>query len=121
MFEHALNVLEDFKEKNKANEKATLFLLAYDMEKAYDTVQEYTIRASLERFNLPELFISFVLCNLNHATSCFMDQRGNFKLRLLFVKAIRYLPSFISASRMFSMPGFSSIPSSTPKRVIGLR
>ena len=72
----ALNVLEDFKEKNKANGKATLFLLAYDKEKAYDSVQEYTIRASLERFNLPELFISFVLCNLNHATSCFKTFYG---------------------------------------------
>src|SRR6185503_341003 len=34
-------------------------------------VQAYTIRASLERFNLPECFISYVLGNLENATSCF--------------------------------------------------
>jgi hypothetical protein len=39
--------------------------------KAYDSVQAYSIRASLERFNLPESFISYVLCNLENATSCF--------------------------------------------------
>ena len=71
-----LNVLEDFREKFKKDQKATLFLLAYDQEKAYDSVQEYTIRASLERFNLPERFISFVLCNLRHATSCFKTFYG---------------------------------------------
>ena len=71
-----LNVLEDFKEKSKTNPNATLFLLAYDQEKAFDSVQEYTIRASLERFNLPDRFISFVLCNLRHATSCFKTFYG---------------------------------------------
>ena len=71
-----LNVLEDFKEKHKLNSKSTLFLLAYDQEKAYDSVQEYTIRASLERFNFPELFISFVLCNLHQASSCFKTFYG---------------------------------------------
>jgi len=72
----ALNILEDFKEKSKTAQDCTLFLLAYDQEKAYDSVQEYTIRASLERFNLPEIFISFVLCNLRNATSCFKTFYG---------------------------------------------
>jgi hypothetical protein len=72
----ALNVLEDFKEKQKAHKKATLFLLAYDQEKAFDSVQSYSIRASLERFNFPELFISFVLCNLQQASSCFKTFYG---------------------------------------------
>ena len=51
----ALNVLEDFQEKKKSDPKAVLYMLAYDQVKAYDCVQAYTIRASLERFNLPEL------------------------------------------------------------------
>ena len=53
-----------------------LFLLAYDQVKAYDTVQAYTIRASLERFNLPEPFITYVLSNLSEATSCFKTFYG---------------------------------------------
>ena len=66
----ALNVLEDFQRKRKRS-GSQLFLLAYDQVKAYDSVQAYTIRASLERFNLPEKFICYVLSNLESATSCF--------------------------------------------------
>jgi len=66
-----LNLLEDFQEKKRSHSKAVLYMLAYDQVKAYDCVQAYTIRASLERFNLPESFISYVLGNLENATSCF--------------------------------------------------
>ena len=72
----ALNVLEDFKEKQQKYPGGKLFLLAYDQVKAYDTVQAYTIRASLERFNFPEAFISYVLSNLEGATSCFKTFYG---------------------------------------------
>jgi hypothetical protein len=72
----ALNVLEDFKEKQQKHPDGKLFLLAYDQVKAYDTVQAYTIRASLERFNFPEAFISYVLSNLEGATSCFKTFYG---------------------------------------------
>ena len=75
----ALNILEDFHRKPKRKRKRTqsqLFLLAYDQVKAYDSVQTYTIRASLERFNLPEKFISYVLSNLENATSCFKTFYG---------------------------------------------
>ena len=63
----ALNILEDFHRKRKRT-KSRLFLPEYDQVKAYDSVQAYTIRASLERFNLPEKFISYVLSNLEDAT-----------------------------------------------------
>ena len=53
-----------FQEKRKKDKSALLFLLAYDQVKAYDSVQAYTIQASLERFNLPAEFISYVLSNL---------------------------------------------------------
>ena len=72
----ALNILEDFKEKKKGTPNAVLFMLAYDQVKAYDCVQGYTIRASLERFNMPESFISYVLGNLTNATSCFKTFYG---------------------------------------------
>jgi hypothetical protein len=70
----ALNVFEDFKDK-KAKDKQ-LFVISYDQEKAYDSVQAYTIKASLERFNLPEDFIRFVLSGLEKATSCFKTFYG---------------------------------------------
>jgi hypothetical protein len=71
-----LNVLEDFREKKLKDPSARLFLLAYDQVKAYDCVQSYTIQASLERFNLPLEFISYVLSNLESATSCFKTYYG---------------------------------------------
>jgi hypothetical protein len=71
-----LNVLEDFRMKRKKGRRAQLYLLAYDQVKAYDSVQAYTIQASLERFNLPEIFISYVLSNLESATSCFKTYYG---------------------------------------------
>ena len=54
-----LNIFEDALE-NKAKGKH-LYVVSYDQEKAYDSVQAYTIRASLERFNMPENFISYIL------------------------------------------------------------
>ena len=52
-------------------------MLAYDQVKAYDcVVKAYTIRASLERFNLPEGFIDYVLSNLENASSCFKTFYG---------------------------------------------
>src|ERR1700731_4589032 len=65
----ALNVFEDFKDK-KAKDKQ-LYVVSYDQEKAYDSVQAYTIKASLERFNMPEKFIDYILSGLENATSCF--------------------------------------------------
>ena len=70
-----LNVLEDFREK-QIKKNTPLFLLAYDQVKAYDVVQAYTIQASLERFNLPNDFINYVLSNLESATSCFKTYDG---------------------------------------------
>ena len=71
-----LNVLEDFQEKKRKKPSTLLFLLAYDQVKAYDSVQSYTIQASLERFNLPTNFITYVLSNLESATSCFKTYYG---------------------------------------------
>ena len=70
----ALNVFEDFKDKKTKAKQ--LFTISYDQEKAYDSVQAYTIRASLERFNMPENFIQFVLSGLDQATSCFKTFYG---------------------------------------------
>ena len=72
----ALNILEDFKEECIRNPRKQLFMLSYDQSKAFDSVQAYTIRASLERFNFPELFIQYALSNLQDATSCFKTFYG---------------------------------------------
>lgn len=71
-----INVFEDFKEKRKLDNEKNLFFLAYDQVKAYDSVQGFTIQASLERFNLPEEFISYVLSSLEDASSVFKTFHG---------------------------------------------
>ena len=48
-----------------------LFVVSYDQEKAYDSVQAYTIKASLERFNLPEDFIRFVAIGSGESNKLF--------------------------------------------------
>jgi len=70
----ALNVFEDFQERKELDKQ--LFVLSYDQEKAYDSVQGFTIKASLERFNMPHSFITYILSNLENATSCFKTHFG---------------------------------------------
>ena len=64
----ALNIFEDSQERRDNKE---LYVVSYDQEKAYDSVQAYTIKASLERFNVPEKVIAYILSRLQNATSCF--------------------------------------------------
>ena len=61
-----LDAIEDWHHRKDGSD---LFALSYDQSKAYDSVQGYSIRASLERFNMPEIFIRYVLSGLRGATS----------------------------------------------------
>ena len=69
----ALNIFEDFQERKDDKD---LYVVSYDQEKAYDSVQAYTIKASLERFNMPEKLITYILSGLQNATSCFKTYFG---------------------------------------------
>jgi len=61
-----LDCIEDWKQNPAGRE---MFVVSYDQRKAYDSVQAYTIRATLERFNMPELFIRVVLSGITDAHS----------------------------------------------------
>lgn len=63
-----VDVFEDWHQTGKDGSKP-LFALSYDQSKAYDSVQVFTVRATLERFNMPENFIAFVVSMLSGATS----------------------------------------------------
>ena len=45
-----LDVFEDHQAEQARDPRAQLFCVSYDLSNAYDSVQEYSIRASLERF-----------------------------------------------------------------------
>ena len=64
----ALNIFEDSFERK---DKKELYVVSYDQEKAYDSVQSYTIKSSLERFNMPEKVIMYILSGLQDAKSSF--------------------------------------------------
>ena len=51
MYRRAPDVFEDHMSNRAENHRAELFCVSYDLSKAYDSVQEYSIRAALERFS----------------------------------------------------------------------
>ena len=69
----ALDVLEDYHERGGAK---SLFVLSYDLTKAYDSVQEYTLRAALTRAGVPEGFVSYVTSMLRAARSRVRTKHG---------------------------------------------
>jgi hypothetical protein len=113
-----LNVFEDFKDKKEKGKQ--LFVISYDQEKAYDSVQAYTIKASLERFNMPEDFIQFVLSGLDQATSCFKTFYGlteDFKVERLSDRVIRCHLSFTFSLWTRSTRDGKTTPFTAGKRV----
>ena len=72
----ALDILEDHWESVRAGSRRRLYVIAYDQRKAYDSVQEFTIRASLERFNFPETLIRYVCSGLAGAKSAVITRDG---------------------------------------------
>jgi hypothetical protein len=74
--EALVDVFEDFAEKSEADRKAELFCVSYDLSKAYDSVQEYSLRATLERFEFPESAITYIVSSLWSSTSCVMTAAG---------------------------------------------
>lgn len=66
-----LDVIEDANQYDK-----DLFICSYDLRKAFDSVQRFAIRASMERFNMPEQLIRFVMATLTGATSKVRTEAG---------------------------------------------
>ena len=67
----ALAVFEDCEDAD-----SDLFITSYDVRKAFDSVQAYSIRAACERLNMPEPFIRYVLMTLVGARSAVYTRDG---------------------------------------------
>jgi exonuclease III len=63
-----VDIIEDWQGRDVAT-RDPLYLVSYDQRKAFDKVQKFTIRASMERLNMPEPLILFVLSSLTNAKS----------------------------------------------------
>jgi ribonuclease HI len=57
-------------------EQPDLYVLSYDQRKAFDSVQQYSIRASLERFNFPQKAVDFICSSLEDAWSAVRTKGG---------------------------------------------
>jgi exonuclease III/ribonuclease HI len=67
-----VDVIEDWHHKKAVVGKRAagkLYVVSYDQAKAYDKVNQFTIKASMERFNMPPHLIEYVLSGLTDATS----------------------------------------------------
>ena len=58
-----IDALIDILEDNKQYKRG-VHIASYDQRKAYDSVQHYTIRMSLERLNMPDSFVSYVMSSI---------------------------------------------------------
>ena len=64
-----LDVIEDYVERASTAEDLELIVTSYDIRKAFDSVQSFSIRASCERLNMPEPFITYLLSTMGGAVS----------------------------------------------------
>ena len=69
-----LDVIEDWRQRvegprRRGESREALYVVSYDQAKAYDSVQGYSIRASLERLGMPDQLVSYVMSSLSGATS----------------------------------------------------
>ena len=76
-----LDVIEDCKTRS---DERPLLVASYDQKKAYDSVQGYTIRASMERLCLPERLIQYVLTGIATATSKVRTRDGFSRARRVY-------------------------------------
>jgi hypothetical protein len=94
-----INIFEDAAHKRSKSSQSTFYFTSYDQKKAYDSLQKYSIRASLKHFNMPDSFIKFVLNNHSQLRACFKTffglsnpfeilnglQQGNHLAPLIFI------------------------------------
>ena len=71
-----LDVIEDWHQRREGGGKWPLYVVSYDQSKAFDSIQFYAIRASLERFNMPDSFIAYTLSGLRGSTSAVQTAGG---------------------------------------------
>jgi hypothetical protein len=114
-----VDVLEDWNE-HKRHRGSPMFLLAYDVAKAYDSVQAVSIRAALERFNLPPLCIELVLSGLDNACSRVRTNGGltaAFRLGSSVRQGDPFAPLVYAMLTDSLHAGFDSNPLFPPERV----
>ena len=71
-----IDALIDILEDNKQH-KRHVHLASYDQKKAYDSVQHYSIKMSLERLNLPPPFISYVMSSITGSNAFLVTDMGS--------------------------------------------
>jgi len=71
-----IDILEDAQHRPDQTATDDVFVASYDLSKAYDAIQAFTIELSLRRFNFPQAFISFFLSTLEEASASVLTPFG---------------------------------------------
>ena len=69
-------VLDVFEDHHERKGKKSFFTVSYDLKKAYDCVQEYSLRAALTRAGTPREFVEYVCSSLKAAKSRVRTKHG---------------------------------------------
>jgi ribonuclease HI len=70
-----IDALIDILEDNKQHKRG-VHIASYDQRKAYDSVQHYTIRMSLERLNMPDSFVSYTMSSITDSEAFLVTDMG---------------------------------------------
>jgi len=70
------DVAEDFQDRKRTEPDHELVITAYDVRKAFDSVQLYSIKAALSRYGVPEAFARFIISSMQEATSVVRTLHG---------------------------------------------
>ena len=70
-----LDVFEDFN-RCKRPAGGDLYVASYDQAKAYDSVQQYSLECSLQRFGFPQVAIDYFTSTLSGASSAVATAAG---------------------------------------------
>jgi hypothetical protein len=78
-----LDILEEHK-LSASNRASPLFLAFYDQKRAFDSLQPYSIKASLERLCLPAEFVEYMMNYVQQPRSAVRTAFGPSSFRTLF-------------------------------------
>ena len=62
-------VLDVFEDRQEHKRKSKLFVVSYDLRKAFDSVQEYSLRAALKKMGMPAGFVKYACSMMSEAKS----------------------------------------------------
>ena len=71
-----MGICEDFLDPARFDKPDDLFVVSYDIRKAFDSVQRFSIIAACRRLGMPDSFAKYVVATLDGASSSVRCRHG---------------------------------------------